>query len=142
MNSQIKAREVLAMHGISPSRPRVAILKYMQENFVHPTADVIFKHLRSTHPSLSLTTVYNTLKLFAEKGICVPLSINDKQVCYDINLHPHSHFFCIECGRVFDIPQDESAQLLQSTTLGGHRISEVHVYFKGICSSCLPHESN
>ena len=139
---QNKAREVLAHYGISPSRPRIAILSFMHENHIHPTADVIFKHLRGSYPSLSLTTVYNTLKLFAEKGICIPLSINDKQVCYDINLHPHSHFLCSECGMVYDIPLDESSKLLQSTTFGGHHISEVHVYFRGTCANCLQAKSN
>ena len=134
----LKLRESLMDKNISPSRPRVAILKYLRENFTHPTADEIFRELRDIVPTLSLTTVYNTLKLFSEKGLCQALTINEKQACFDGDITPHGHFFCTECGKVYDIPQSAAESVSPSIeTEFGHRVSEIHYYYKGICAHCL-----
>lgn len=133
----IQEREELIACGIFPSRPRVAILNYLHNHHTHPTADEIFRSLRETVPTLSLTTVYNTLRLFADKGVCLSLTINEKQVCYDVNTMPHGHFLCSRCGKVYDIPcENEFARPGMSSILG-HRIAEVHYYYKGICAECL-----
>ena len=58
--------EKLIAHHITPSQPRVAILKYLIENQWHPTVDQIFISLRPAIPSLSKATVYNTLNAFIE----------------------------------------------------------------------------
>ena len=128
-------RQLLVEKGISASRPRMAILNYMLTHYNHPTADDIFRDLRTEVSSLSLTTVYNTLKLFAEKGICLSLTINEKQVHFDGHTHPHSHFLCNRCGKVYDLPQPEIH--LDASMLEGHNVTDVHCYYKGICSECM-----
>ena len=55
--------------GLRPSMQRLAIYKYMATHPTHPTADEIFEALREVIPTLSKTTVYNTLKLFVEHGV-------------------------------------------------------------------------
>lgn len=134
-------KEALANCGISPSRPRVAILMYLRTHYKHPTADEIFHDLKGSVPTLSLTTVYNTLKLFSEKGLCLSLTINDKQVCYDGQTHPHGHLLCGKCGKIHDIVQDKVSLHPAGDFICGHRITEVHYYYKGVCSECLAKES-
>ena len=56
-------RAELEAAGIRPTAQRIAILGFMRENPVHPTAEVVFAALSGEIGSLSLTTVYNTLKL-------------------------------------------------------------------------------
>lgn len=137
MLDTMQARDILISKGVTPSRPRLAILHYLLEHYTHPTADEIFRDLRDSVPTLSLTTVYNTLKLFSELGLCVSLSINEKQACYDGHTHPHGHLLCSSCGKVYDIPQEDSPLKFDSEYLHGHKVSEVHYYYKGICSNCL-----
>ena len=141
MTDKTAIKEALVQYGISPSRPRVAILDYLRMNFTHPTADEIFHDLKGSVPTLSLTTVYNTLKLFADKGLCLSLTINEKQVCYDGQTHPHGHLLCSRCGKVHDIEQDMPAGVPSNYYICGHRITEVHYYYKGICSNCLAAEN-
>lgn len=138
--SHVSEREELLGYGISPSRPRVAILNYLRKNYTHPTADEIFRNLRDEVPTLSLTTVYNTLRLFSDKGICLSLTINEKQVCYDIRTAPHGHFLCSRCGKVYDIPCELEPIRPAFETAVGHMISEIHYYYKGVCSDCLKRE--
>lgn len=142
MKDIVQAKEVLVQRGISPSRPRVAILSYLQEHYNHPTADEIFRDLRDSVPTLSLTTVYNTLKLFSDKGLCLSLTINEKQVCYDGHTHSHGHFLCTRCGKIIDIPQDYAPLCNSEGFMPGHRVTEVHYYYKGICCECLSAEAN
>lgn len=137
MIQQTQVRDALIEHGVSPSRPRVAILTYLREHYTHPTADEIFRELRDTVPTLSLTTVYNTLKLFSDKGLCLSLTINEKQACYDGHTHPHGHFLCSHCGKIYDIPQDENAGAIEEMFLNGHKVTEVHCYYRGICADCM-----
>lgn len=132
-----QAKEVLIQHGISPSRPRVAILKYLKEHPTHPTAEEIYHALRSSIPTLSPATVYNTLKLFSDKKMCLSLTINEKRVCFDGITHLHGHFFCTQCETIYDVPQ-EMVPVKEGDTLGnGHQVCEAHYYYKGVCASCL-----
>ncbi len=71
----IDYKEVLKEHSIAPSLQRIKILEFLEKNRTHPTADMIYQALVDEMPTLSKTTVYNTLKAFAEKGVIVELSL-------------------------------------------------------------------
>ena len=63
-----KVVERLQEHHIKPSVQRIAIMKYLMEHHTHPTVDEIYTALSPTIPTLSKTTVYNTLKILTEEG--------------------------------------------------------------------------
>ena len=73
------AKQYLIDNGIKPSVQRIAIMKYLFEHRTHPTVDDIFHDLHDAIPTLSKTTVYNTLKLFSEKGAILSLTIDEKK---------------------------------------------------------------
>ena len=118
--------------GISPSIQRIRILEYLIKNRVHPSADKIYCELVKEIPSLSKTTVYNTLNLFREVGL-VAAVIGDDEVNFDANTEMHGHFKCMECGEIFDI--DVESLILKDPE--GCDIREKHVYLKGVCKKCL-----
>ena len=68
----------LQSYDIRPSVQRLAIMQYLLTHRTHPTIDEIYRELSSTIPTLSRTTVYNTLKLFVKKGASQLLTIDDK----------------------------------------------------------------
>ncbi|PKL16564.1 MAG: transcriptional repressor [Spirochaetae bacterium HGW-Spirochaetae-5] len=125
----------LSNRGIQPSIQRAKILEFLWKERIHPTADDIFDHLHHEIPTLSRTTVYNTVKLFTEHNILQPLVIEDKEIRYDIDTSLHGHFKCESCGNIFDFKADNegSAGIRE---LEGFQIRERHIYFKGLCSSC------
>ena len=125
----------LAGKGIQPSVQRARILEYLYRERVHPTADDIYERLHPEIPTLSRTTVYNTVKLFLEHGLVQPLVIEEKEVRYDIDTSYHGHFKCERCGKVFDFTAPLSG-VSEIPELKGFQIRERHVYFKGICRSC------
>ena len=56
----------LKKHDIKPSYQRMKIFQYLLDNHNHPTVDTIYKALCTEIPTLSKTTVYNTLNLFIQ----------------------------------------------------------------------------
>lgn len=74
----MKPYERLLDHNIKPSVQRIAIMQYLMEYPVHPSADDIYTALSPSMPTLSKTTVYNTLKLFSEQGAAQMLTIDEK----------------------------------------------------------------
>ena len=54
--------------GISITQPRIAIMKYLMTHHTHPNIEEIYHALKDKMPKLSLTTVYNTVNIFATYG--------------------------------------------------------------------------
>ncbi len=124
----------LKIHDIKPSYQRMKIFQYLLENRTHPTVDEIYKSLSKEIPTLSKTTVYNTLSLFLEKGIARVITIEENETRYDADMDVHGHFKCVECKKVYDVPVKIDQILIDG--MEDFKINEYHVYFKGICSKC------
>ncbi|MFA8344094.1 MAG: Fur family transcriptional regulator [Rhodothermaceae bacterium] len=126
--------KILEEKGVKPSFQRLSVLKYLMKSKNHPSVDKIFKALSQDIPTLSKTTVYNTLNLLTEKGIVTALNINDTEVLYDYIFKPHAHLLCTECGHVYDVFLDDSFSGIKE--IDGHIISEAQINFKGVCKKC------
>ncbi len=133
-----KMRFLLESKSVKPSYQRLKILEYLLKNREHPSVDDIFQALNEEIPTLSKTTVYNTLNLFSEKGIAISLTIVNNELRYDLVMEPHAHFQCRECKKVFDIPLVNDLFLTHS--IMEHRVEEIQVTFKGVCKNCLKME--
>jgi len=136
MNIQINnIGEYLKEHGIKPSYQRMRIFQYLLDYHNHPTVDVIYKALCPEIPTLSKTTVYNTLNLFVEKKIVNVIIIEENETRYDLVSMTHGHFKCQECGTIYDV--DFNDQNFKEEFLEGCQVEEKHFYFKGICKNCM-----
>jgi len=136
---QIDITKYLMDRGIKASYQRIRILKYFQEHLTHPTVNDIYVELVPEIPTLSKTTVYNTLNLFVEKDILDVILIEENEARYDWAMKTHGHFKCTECGDVFDLDiQLDSSNI---PGLDGCKIKEQHVYVKGVCMKCSETET-
>ena len=80
----MKGNEVydrLTAHGIKPSVQRLEIMKYLMTHHTHPTVEDVYTALCKKIPTLSRTTVYNTLRMFAEHKAAQMLTIDERRVC-------------------------------------------------------------
>lgn len=125
----------LRNNGIKPSYQRIRIMDYLLENKNHPTCDTIFRELAHEIPTLSKTTVYNTMKIFIDKKVAIPICIEDNEVRFDAYTSVHGHFKCFKCGEVFDLNID--SPIINPTGLEKFKIEETHIYYKGECVKCL-----
>lgn len=99
----MQAHRYLMQYSIRPSVQRTAVMEYLMNHKTHPTVDEIYLALSPGIPTLSKTTVYNTLNLFIEKGAVQMLTIDEKNARYDADISKHAHFYCNSCGKVYDI---------------------------------------
>lgn len=126
--------EELYSHGIKPSYPRMQIYKYLQDKRNHPTVDSIYTHLVREIPTLSKTTVYNTLNLFIEADLVNSLNLDENEKRYEITIDDHSHFKCVKCREIYDIPYDNINLLPKEYK--NFTIQEKQIFLKGICEKC------
>ncbi len=124
----------LNSRGIKPSYQRIQILKYFQDNMNHPTVHEIYDSLVLDIPTLSKTTVYNTLKLFVEQGILDVILIEENEARYDWSMQVHGHFKCTLCGSISDINATIAPDSISS--LKEYKINEQHIYIMGLCPLC------
>jgi Fur family transcriptional regulator, peroxide stress response regulator len=127
--------DFLTESNIKPSFQRIKILEYIKDNNSHPTVDEIYKALLKDVPTLSKTTIYNTLTLFIEAKILKGLYIEENEIRYDSILHNHGHFKCKQCEEIYDFSIDIDE--FQSNELNTFQIEEKGVYFKGVCPKCI-----
>ena len=120
---------------ISPSYQRKRIFEYLYTNKNHPSVNEIYSVLINEIPTLSKTTIYNTLNLFISKKIVQSIIIDENELRYQIlEQKNHAHFKCISCNKLYDIDVDTSNLKLDS--LKNFDIHEQSFYFKGICENC------
>lgn len=136
------AYDRLTAKGIKPSQQRLEILKYLMTHYTHPTVEEVYNALAKRMPTLSLTTVYNTLRMFAERKVAQMLTIDDHRVCYDGQTQPHVHFFCRRCGKVLDLPGVVAPEVEDGYTVNGCLIDEAQLYYKGLCADCQKEEQS
>lgn len=126
--------DFLKIKGINPSMQRIQIYNYIFGRKDHPSIDMIFSALSNQIPTLSKTTVYNSLKGFVEAGIAIPISIDENEIRFDADTGDHGHFKCDICGNIFDFTSDLSK--LDAPEMKNFIIKEQHIYLKGTCISC------
>lgn len=131
-----EAYDRLLNSGVRPSTQRMAIMQYLLTHATHPTIDEVYRAVNKEIASLSRTTVYNTLRLFADHHAAQMITIDDHHVCYDGNTTPHVHFFCKRCGRVIDLFEEHAPRLLRPKNVGGNLVEEEQLYYKGVCLEC------
>lgn len=134
-----EARDYLISKGIHFSQQRIVIMDYLMSHRTHPTAEEIYQALSPEMPTLSLTTVYNTLRLFAEQNAIQIISIEEKNARFDACMETHAHFQCTECGAIYDIELPTAAisgTFPCNPNLKDYIVNNTQIYHKGICPKC------
>jgi len=126
---------LLKENKIKITPQRLEILNYLDEHKTHPTVEEIYLNLKEKNPSLSKTTVYNSVEILNKYGLVHSITISGSEHRYDFKHGMHHHFLCKKCGEITDI--DVACPNLDKMLDCGHEVQEVHGYFKGICKNCL-----
>lgn len=132
----MKTYDYLLSFHVKPSVQRLAIMDYLLTHRTHPSIEEIYVALCDDIPTLSKTTVYNTLRLFVEHGAAQMLTIDEKNVCFDGDISMHSHFLCKQCNKIYDMPASVEDENVRRMTEEGFQVSEIHQYYKGVCPTC------
>jgi Fur family iron response transcriptional regulator len=104
MHTRETVAEMLRAHGVNPTHQRIEIAYVLFEKQQHLSADRILAAVNVRHAETSKATVYNTLRLFLDKGLVRELIVDPNKVFYDPNTSVHHHFYDVVSGELTDIP--------------------------------------
>ena len=93
-------------HGILPTPQRIEVAEILLRKPQHLSADQIIEKLRGLGSKVSKATVYNSLKLFGERGLIKDRLVDPERRFYDSTTTPHHHFYNADTGELSDIPED------------------------------------
>ena len=100
----------LKKHGVIPTPQRLEIAEVLFRRPQHMSADQIMAAVnRGDAIKVSKATVYNTLKLFSDKGLVREVIVDPARVFYDSTTGSHHHIYNVDSGELQDIPSSEVA---------------------------------
>lgn len=128
------------MTALKYSRQRESIMKYLLATKEHPTADMVYLHMKKEFPNISLGTVYRNLNVLTDIGEATKIPAPDGGDRFDGTVMPHNHFFCTNCRKVLDLDLDmsniEQINKAASQNFDG-MIESSTIIFLGKCSDCI-----
>ena len=94
---------LLKSRGVMPTQQRMIIARILFNRDQHLSADQVMKQVNEGRGHVSKATVYNTLGLFARRGLVREVIVDPSRVFYDSNTSEHHHFYNIDSGELIDI---------------------------------------
>lgn len=104
-----RAARTLSVCDITPTPQRVEIARILLARPQHLSAEQVLCILKEGELTVSKATVYNTLGLFAAKGLVREVIVDPSKVFYDSNCSDHHHFYDIDSCTLMDIDAREIA---------------------------------
>jgi len=134
MTDQTKslAADWLSGAGLRPTRQRIALAQLLigDGQHRHVTAEGLFSDVRSHGESVSLATVYNTLRAFCDAGLIQEVMVDGAKSHFDTNTHDHPHFYWEDENRLSDAPAEDLEIARLPRAPDGARISAVDVVIR------------
>lgn len=125
--------ELFGRKNIRLTPQRIGVYRYLLENRNHPTVDTVYHFLKDENPSLSKTTIYNTVDTLAAAGLLRLIRAKEGEVRLDAVTECHGHFICEKCGKIIDFSLD-GCKLPDTLDLFDVHSYEVRAF--GVCPQC------
>ena len=102
----------------------------------HPSAEQVYDHVITIHPTIGKSTVYRNLGQMVDSGKLINIGKFNGITRYDHNTHAHYHFECNHCHCIFDVEGfiDDMGDRVRAHN--GFMITSHDVIFRGLCSDC------
>ncbi len=122
----------LATAGLRPTRQRLALATLLvgDGHNRHVTAESLYDDAKAKGESVSLATVYNTLRAFCDAGLMQEITVDGSKSYFDTNMDDHPHFFWEEERRLTDAPVDQLEIRRLPDVPDGAEISKVDVVIR------------
>ena len=116
---------------------RVAIYKLLSNSTDHPSADSVYRQIRSEIPNISFDTVNRTLITLSEIGAAFIVEGTGDVKRFDGNLEGHQHFKCIKCKKIIDFHYKPFDNIeVPKCVEGKFTVLRKTVLLEGLCGSC------
>ncbi len=108
-----KIRDRIAESGLKVTPQRIAVFEALMNIKDHPSAEMIKNYLSETYPSVSLSTIYNILETFVDKGLIKKIKTENDIKRYDPVLNKHHHLYCQKSDTILDYYDKELDNLIR-----------------------------
>lgn len=138
MNNADSLIQGLKHAGLRTTPQRMAICELLAQSVEHPSAYTIYEDIQVRIPSLSLTTVYNTLETLVGLGLINELGdVGNEGMRFDADTSPHINLACLTCNKVIDLPSKHVGKLEEEVTeTSGYVIQGARLLYYGLCPEC------
>jgi len=114
---------------------RAAILEAFEQTERPLQAEEVLSYAKRDVDSLSIATVYRTLRSLVDEGSVVPVEIPGEATRYEIaGKGHHHHFVCRDCERTFEL--EGCVKGLSNLTPRGFDTEDHHITLFGRCKDC------
>lgn len=96
---------LLNQRGIFVTSQRRVIAQALFARNQHITAEQLYDLVNREGARVSKATIYNTLGLFAEKGLVREIHVSASKTFYDSNTSRHHHFYNVDTGDLIDMKE-------------------------------------
>ncbi|VAX19033.1 Iron-responsive regulator Irr [hydrothermal vent metagenome] len=97
---------LLRDYGITATLQRVEIAGILLSKKQHLSAEQVMGKVNQGRSIVSKATVYNTLRLFAKKGLVKEVIADPTKIFYEPKTESHHHFYNVDTGELTDFNAD------------------------------------
>lgn len=128
---------LLKEKGLKITPQRLSVIETLMENrYEHPGATLVYREARKKLQSISLSTVYATLKEFSESGLIRALEFDRMENRYDLDLSEHINLVCKKCGSIGDFGLSCSIESKDIMRKSGFVVTDARMEYYGYCRNC------
>jgi Fur family ferric uptake transcriptional regulator len=126
------------MYGHPVTAQRALLLNLIRDANGHIDAKELYRRASHKDESISLATVYRSLRLFRELGLVDERRLGQMRCYYEIKQSAeHQHLVCQGCGRVIDF----ESPLIRKLVDGVQRefdfnVTRAELCLEGYCQQC------
>lgn len=131
--------EYISKNNLKHSEQRIKILEIFLRSERHLTADELYRLVKKALPSVGYATIYRTLKLLSECGICREIKLEDGITRYEpLRGHKHhDHLICVKCGKFVEVMDPEIEKLQEKLAHSKGFVPMRHkLEMYGLCKKC------
>ncbi len=132
-------QEYIRNRNLRHSSQRTQILDVFLKTEKHVTAEDLYRMVQKVNPTIGTATVYRTLRLLCDSGICRELKLDDGTSRYEhlYGHEHHDHMICTGCGTMVEVCNPEIERLQEKLAKShGFRIQNHKLELYGTCRKC------
>ena len=134
--SDDRLNERLAARGFRFTSQREHVYNVLLTEQDHPTAEQVFMRSKKGMPDISMATVYNCLDTLVKSGLVREVNLDRSAMRYCPNMQDHCHFYCDQCGAVYDIDFTPDERDLDFEMPKGFQATGYELSIHGACPKC------
>jgi Fur family peroxide stress response transcriptional regulator len=112
--------------GLKATVQRIYVYKALLESREHPTAEDVFKAVSSSLPTISLSTIYNTLETLYEHSLINKVQTENGIVRYDAYTETHHHIYT-ENGEIIGDYYDPELDKILNDYFSQKKINDLEI---------------